>query len=448
MLATVIILFVLASQWRSRISEPDGCSNHGGFLMPSRYDSGCRQVIQVNNIPMKVLFLIRCLTYGGAERQLVLLANQLAARGHDVILAVFYGGGPLERDLDGSGVRLVALDKRSRWDLIPVLWRLIRILQRERPSILHGYMTDSNLAAWAAHFLRPRSKLFWGVRASNMESENYDWLTAINTSIESRLSRFADRILVNSRAGLDYSAGRGFPRDKMIHIPNGIDTNRFRPLGGARWRMRAEWGYASSDKVIGLVGRLDPMKDHATFLRAAAILTQKQADARFICVGEGPGDYRRKLVALSRDLGIGDKVQWAAARPDMTAVYNALDVFCSSSRYGEGFPNVIGEAMACGIPCVVTDVGDSAYIVADTGAVVHPNDPEALAEALKKQLDNLSPSTSGRDRILRNFTVAHLVDRTETALWDSLRCEDSIPAESAMCAEDTVSAMRDLHDRD
>src|SRR2546427_9328797 len=102
--------------------------------------------------------------------------------------------------------------------------------------------------------------------------------------------------------------------------------------------------------------------------------------------------------------------------------------------------------MACGIPCVVTDVGDSAYIVADTGAVVPPNDHEALAEALEKQLDNLSLSTSGRDRILRNFTVAHLVDRTETALWDSLRREDSILEESAMCAAHTASAIRDLHD--
>jgi glycosyltransferase involved in cell wall biosynthesis len=204
----------------------------------------------------------------------------------------------------------------------------------------------------------------------------------------------------------------------MVVIPNGIDTKRFCPDPEARQRIRAEWGVTESEKLIGLVGRLDPMKDHPTFLRAAALLMQEREDVHFVCVGDGPADYRRELHALGEELGLGQRLIWASARGDMPAVYNALDIATSSS-YGEGFPNVVGEAMACGVPCVVTHVGDSARIVGETGVVVPPKDPEALAVGWKSSLarDGSEVALKARLRVEENFSVGRMVERTEKAIW-------------------------------
>jgi glycosyltransferase involved in cell wall biosynthesis len=136
-----------------------------------------------------------------------------------------------------------------------------------------------------------------------------------------------------------------------------------------------------------------------------------------VCIGHGQDTYVKELKDLTCKLGIENRVQWLQARPDVRAVYNALDVFCSAS-FSEGFPNVIGEAMACGRHCVVTDVGDSRLLVGDTGVVVPSNNVEALAEGLLQKLDAAdSMNLQARQRILGNFTVAHLGDKTEQALW-------------------------------
>jgi len=202
----------------------------------------------------------------------------------------------------------------------------------------------------------------------------------------------------------------------MFHVPNGIDVDGFYFDPPAGQRVRTGWGFTGSERLIGLVGRLDPIKDHAGFLKAAARLSQEFPEARFVCIGNGPVEYKMKLEALSRELGLVQKVTWVPMRPDVRAVYNALDVVCLCSL-SEGFPNVIGEAMACGRHCVVTDVGDSRFLVGDAGVVVPPNDPEALARGLRKALTaGRDSNEAGRQRILEHFTVTHLADRTEKLL--------------------------------
>jgi glycosyltransferase involved in cell wall biosynthesis len=364
---------------------------------------------------MKILFLIGGLAYGGAERQLVLLANELARRGHEVAIGVFYSGGPFEKEVDRSRVRLIPLGKRSRWDLLSFFWTLLRVVRRERPDVVHGWLPDSNLVATMVRFLCPKVHVFWGIRCSNLET----MLGRVGRTVswfERRLSRFPDCIVVNSQAGFNHLARRGFPPEKMIRILNGIDVSGFYPDPSEGERMRVEWGFSGSEKLIGLVGRLDPIKDHAGFLKAAASVAQELPEVRFVCIGGGPSHYRGKLEALSCQLGLGQKVLWVASRPDVRAVYNALDVVCLCS-VTEGFSNVIGEAMACGRHCVVTDVGDCSFLVGDTGMVVPRNDPEALAEGLRQALTaGRSSNQRGRQRILEHFTVAHFVDRTEKVL--------------------------------
>jgi glycosyltransferase involved in cell wall biosynthesis len=364
---------------------------------------------------MKILFLARALNYGGAERQLVVLANELAMRGHDVAIAVFYIGAPLEKEIDCSRVRLIPLEKRSRWDLLSLYWTLLRVVHRERPDVLHGWMPDPNLVASLIGLLSPKVHVFWCIRCANVEMI-LDRVARTAYWFEPRLSHLADCIVVNSRAGLSHAASRGFPLDKMVHIPNGIDVSSFYPDPSAGQRVRVEWGFTAEERLIGLVGRLDPIKDHVCFLKSAARLAKEQPQARFVCIGDGPAEYKVKLEALSHELGLQQKVTWLRTRPDMRAVYSALDVVCLSSL-SEGFPNVIGEAMACNKHCVVTDVGDCSYLVGPTGTVVPPNDPNGLAGGLRQALASWrTPNERGRQRILEHFTVAQLADRTERLL--------------------------------
>jgi glycosyltransferase involved in cell wall biosynthesis len=367
---------------------------------------------------MKVLFLVRQLNIGGAERQLVIVANELASRGHEVVITSFYTGGALSKQLDSSRVRLISLEKRSRWDLFSLCVQLVRVMRQERPDILHGWMHTQNVIATMFRIFHPKAKLFWCVRSANLETV-LDRVETFLVWLQARLSIFADCIVVNSVAGMDHAASLGIARKKMVFIPNGIDTNAFYPSEAEGKKVRTEWGIGDNEKIIGKIARFDPIKNHPLFLKAAARIAAERPDVQFVCVGHGDASYLKQLQDLTSRLGIQDKVQWVNARKDMRAVYNALDIFCSSSA-SEGFPNVIGEAMACGRHCVVTDVGDSKLVVGATGISVPPDDVDAFAAALRQTLNGSALNLRARQRILENFTVAHLGDKTEQTLIHAL----------------------------
>lgn len=367
---------------------------------------------------MKIQFLTRSLGYGGAERQLVELAKGLRERGHDVLITTFYPGGPLEKDLRAAGAPIECIRKRGRWDTVGFLLRLLGQVRREQPDVLHGYLPFPNLLVTLCKPFLPRTRIVWGIRASRMDMSHYDRWTKIVFWAECLLARFADLVIVNSHSGKEHYRRHGVPAGKMTVVPNGIDTERFRPDPAARARLRQHWGVRDGEKLIGLVGRLDPMKDHPVFLNAAALLTKEREDIRFVCVGDGPEEYRSRLHALARDLGLERVMIWENGRDDMPAVYNALDIATSSSKFGEGFSNVIGEAMACGVPCVVTDVGDSARIVGGLGIVVNHSDPEDLKNGwlrcFELGLEEWSPSI--RRRVQALFSTDKLVQNTLMAL--------------------------------
>jgi glycosyltransferase involved in cell wall biosynthesis len=367
---------------------------------------------------MRILFVIRELEIGGAQRQLCLLANSLAERGHEPVIAVFYGGGGLENELR-RGVRIEFLKKGNRWDVLPFLGRLLKLMARERPDIVHGYMSGGNLCSTLARIASPKSKIVWGMRASLLDPRSGDLVSTVVDWIEARLSLLPDCIIANSVAGMRYCSGRGFPRKSLVHVPNAIDPENYYVDRAERERIRTEWGIAKSERVVGLVGRLHPMKGHAVFIAAAAQLKETGSSLRFVCLGSGSQEYRRDMENLAERLGLADKLLWVEARSDMRAVYNAMDVVCSASVYGEGFPNVIGEAMACERPCVVTDVGDSAFVVADTQVVVPHNDASALALGIARQLSHASGcSSAARRRIVDCFAIRKLTDTTESILRD------------------------------
>jgi glycosyltransferase involved in cell wall biosynthesis len=363
---------------------------------------------------LKIAFLIPSLHYGGAERQLVTLVKALDKNSFDVTLLQCYSGGPLEKDLENSGVKTISLEKRGRWDLFSFFWRLIHHLKHIQPDVLHGYLSTPNLLTIFLKPFFPSTQMIWGMRDSNKDLSHYDWLSRLMFPWECFLSRFADLIIFNSQAGRAYYLAQGFLPDRTVVIPNGIDTQHFKPDREARIKVRSEWEISEETILIGLVGRFNPMKDHPTFLKAAAILCQDRQDVSFVCVGGGPENYAQELYRLTNQLNIPEKVIWAGTRADMPAVYNAFDIATSSSAYGEGFANVIGEAMACGIPCVVTDIGDSGWIVDNTGIVVPPQNPEALARGWHLILEHQqykSPITKlrTRSRIVSEFSCNRLV---------------------------------------
>jgi len=375
-----------------------------------------QHVEKFNGKPMKVCFLLRSLNYGGAEQQLVLLAKGLHERGHQVVVMTFYSGGPLEMKLLEAGVRIRPLHKRGRWDVLAFLFRLVLIMREERPDILHSYLTDQNLVAILLKPLFHSGRIVWGVRCSIKDFGRREWLDGVSFKLTCWLSRFADAIIANSHAGSAHHVAMGYPAKKTVVIHNGIDTEPYHCDPKARERIRLEWGVTEHEELIGVVARLDPVKDHPTFLKAAALLSDKRRTSRFVCVGDGPAKYREELYALAKNLGLGERLLWVGNHEDMPAVYNALDISVSSSL-SEGLPNVIGEAMACGVPCVVTNVGDSAWVVGDMGEVVPRKNSVALADAIQRLLNRKTYDPAQiRRRIVDELSVNSLVTNTEHVL--------------------------------
>lgn len=367
--------------------------------------------------PLSVVFVVRQLSFGGAERQLVALARGLHGRGHRVRVLAFYGGGGLEDGLLQAGVPLTILGKRSRWDLVGPFARAAEVIRVERPEIIHGYLVDANI--FSLYFRRQvhGARAVWGVRASGLDWSNYPWAVGALFRLSVPCSRFADLIIANSQSGRRDHISAGYPADRFQVIPNGIDTGVFRPDAAVRAAERTALGYAPEHRVIGLIGRLDPQKGHATFLEAAALMADAAPAARFLCVGNGDESLRARLEMKATALGLGERVRFLPARGDVTATYNALDLLSTASLFGEGFPNVIGEAMACGVRCVVTDTGDSARVVGETGLVVPKGDAAALAEGWLRALEGTLATAPGpRARIEAEFSLERLVMRTEEAL--------------------------------
>lgn len=366
---------------------------------------------------MRILFLARSLDRGGAERQLAALASGLARRGHTVAVAVFYPGGSLEVDVRDAGVAVVNLAKEGRWDLAGFLQRLVSAVRHFHPDILHGYLAVPNTLALLARALPEGPRVIWGVRASVMDLDRYDWLSGLAYGLERQAARWPDLIVCNSRAGMEHALRRKFPARRLRLVVNGIDTDRFAPQPELGRVLRGQLGIGEDDCLIGLVARLDPMKDHPTFLQAAALVSRWHPKVRFLCVGDGTDAERRRLAGYAADLGIADRVIWQRGRNDMPAVYGALSIACLTST-GEGFPNVVAEAMACGIPCAVTGVGDAADIVGDLGEVVPPRDPAAVADALGRLIVRCSRAGDSlrqavRLRIANRFSLTAMLDRSE-----------------------------------
>ena len=231
------------------------------------------------------------------------------------------------------------------------------------------------------------------------------------------MSRFARGIICNSNAGRDYILSIGYENKNIKVIPNGIDTERFKYSPNKRMSQRNYWNLTDHSPLIGVVARIDFVKDHLSFIKAASRVLNDHPNTRFVCVGDGNPELLMSLKDESIQLGLSDKLIWAGHSNNPVADYSALDILVLPSMT-EGFPNVIVEAMACGLPVVATNVGDCRQIVGDCGWIVPPKNPEALAATISEAIYAL-PTWSAersRKRIQENFSVDAMVDQTLSVL--------------------------------
>jgi glycosyltransferase involved in cell wall biosynthesis len=369
---------------------------------------------------IRVVFLVRSLGFGGMERQLLALVKGIDQARFEVTILCFYAGGPLLPEFEQAAVPVVRLGKSGRWEVVTFLGRLVKAIRSLKPDIVHAYLPVPNFLAALLKLVFPRLHVVMGVRTSGKDLRQYDWTFRVSFWLEKLFSGLADLVIVNSQAGKTAYEKKGFNPRKLLVISNGVDTALYRPDLQAGAPLRQAWGVPAG-VLVGVIGRLDPMKGHLVFIQAAARLVREFPALRLVCVGDGPQAYRRKLEEMSVSLGLQERLTWVKARREVAVVYNALDICCSASVFGEGFPNVVGEAMACGIPCVVTDVGDSAMVIGETGRVAPVSDVEALAQALRTMilLSAIERSALGemaRQRILSNFSLQRMISNTETAL--------------------------------
>jgi glycosyltransferase involved in cell wall biosynthesis len=371
---------------------------------------------------LKVVHLITGLNIGGAETMLHKLLGGMDRDRFDSVVVSLIIPGPIGERIEALGIPVYTLGMQRGRPTPGHIRQLYRLLKRERPDILQTWMYHADLMGLIAGRLARVPHILWNLRCSDSV------LGASRTTIWTfkmcaRLSRWPSVIIANSEAGRRFHASRGYRPRRWVVLPNGFDLDRFKPDDQARCAVRTQLHLASDVPLVGLVGRYDRSKDHATFLRAAMLLSDRYPEVHFLLVGRGVASTNSKLMEVVGTHSVRERLHLLGERADIPSIMAGLDVLVSSSS-SEGFPNVIGEAMCCGVPCVVTDVGDSARLVGDCGIVVPPRDPWAIAGALEELLGAEVPAhcnmgMAARTRMLEHYNLPAIV-RGYEELYGSL----------------------------
>lgn len=343
--------------------------------------------------------MITGLSSGGAERALYnILAGGLAKQFDSVVVSLRDGGVYASR-LRALGVPVYELGMRSGLPRPATIARLRTLVRQHRPDLIQGWMYHGNLAASLAAILAPgQPAVAWNVRQSLYQLSAEKPLTRQVIRGNRLLSSRPHAILYNSRLSREQHEAFGFSSTMGRVIANGFDTEALAPTSEQRAAARKLVGIdEESDVVVGHVARFHPMKDHAGFLRAALRVLKHRPGTRFLLLGRDVSLENPALAGIVPD-ALTERFIFLGERSDVHQLMQTMDILCMSSAWGEAFPNVLGEAMASGVPCVATDVGDSAHIVGDTGRIAPASQPDALAEAL---LDLLALSATERDELGR-----------------------------------------------
>jgi len=367
---------------------------------------------------VRVVHLITDLSAHGAQMMLYKLLSRTDRTRFEPVVISMRGRGPMAEKIEALGVPVYDLKIRQPLPGPRSIGWLIYLVRRLRPDLIQGWMYHANLAAQVAKsFSRQNLSVIWSVHHSLYSLSYEKSLTAAIIKVSARLSKLPDKTLYVSKTSAQQHEIVGYTIANRVVVPIGFDIHAFIPSIGERISVRAELGVSKDAFLIGLIGRYHPMKDHTNFLTAASILIKTHPTVQFVLAGENVDTRNRTLLGLLNRLGVSTKVHLLGERRDIPRITAALDVATSSS-FSEGFPNAVGEAMACGVPCVVTDVGDSRWILGDTGHVVPPRDSAALARAWQDLIEigdegRRSFGKKARDRVVEKFSLEAVVGQYE-----------------------------------
>ena len=383
------------------------------------------------NKPIHIMHMITTLNIGGAEKALFNLLSSMDKSNFLNCVICLTDVGYVGQEMMAKGIPVHSLNMpngRLTFSGMAALWRLLSAI---RPAILQTWLYHSDLLGLVFGKLIGIKNICWNIRCAYMKLEDYRVSTKWVVKLCSILSSVPEVVVTNSRKALQFHHDSGYRPKHWEIIPNGFDLNQFKPdeqtkasfiselmQGSSFWKDKRETeiGKCEAPVFIGFIARFDPMKDHSTFFKAASFLLKEVENVYFILAGKDITEKNKELIALIQD-NSRDKFFFLGERSDIPTITAALDI-ASSVSHGEGFPNTIGEAMACGVPCVVTDVGDSAMIVGDTGRVVEARNPEALAAAWKELIDlgeekRRELGKAARERIKEHFELSQIVKQYE-----------------------------------
>jgi glycosyltransferase involved in cell wall biosynthesis len=380
----------------------------GVLTRRERYGRGAKERAVSFTESGTVLHVITDLDRGGAEAMLVRLvvAAQLRGSVKNIVVSLLDGGVHANK-LREAGIEVHSLQLSRFANLPGAFIKLVRLMRHVRPSLIMTWLYHADLIGTLAAIVSGvgTKRLIWNLRCSNIDFDRYAWTTRWTVKLLTLLSPLPRLVSVNSRAGQGAHEALGYrPRDWML-LPNGIDLDEYRPDGRDRIHVRNELGLDATTFAVGVIARVDPQKDHATLLDAAERVVAEYPHVRFVLVGR----HTDKLPRLDRVTVLGE-------RHDIARLLRGLDVVVLSSAYGEGTPNVLAEAMATGIPCVATDVGDAAALVEQSGIVISPQNPSELAAAIQSLLYEAAQARAlrgqrARETIRRWYNIEGAADR-------------------------------------
>jgi glycosyltransferase involved in cell wall biosynthesis len=365
---------------------------------------------------MKIVYTIVGLTTGGAEVMLYRILTRINRERFSLSVVCLMDRGTLGDRIEALGIPVYTLGMKAGGIPTPnVIWKLINIVREIQPDLIQGWMYHGNLAAQLAKvFCGRKIPVFWSIHYSVYSLDAEQKMTQAVIRLGAPISKYAKQVLYVSKLSKTQHETLGYEAGNGCVIPNGIDTALFTPSLEARSIVRQQLGLPPASFLIGSICRYHPMKDHANFIKAAALLLKNYPDTHFMMAGSQVDAANKTLNQLIEELGIAERIHLLGERSDMPRLMAALDIMTSASAYGEAFPLVLGEAMSSGVPCTVTDVGDSGWIVGNTGWVVPPKNPEALAEAWQEAIelgseDREKLGKAARSRIIECFSLESIV---------------------------------------
>jgi len=371
-----------------------------------------------------ICHIITGLQGGGAEKMLFrLLCNTLDGPFAYSVISLT-DTGPVGQQIRDIGIPVNSLRMPRGFPDPRGIFKLYFLLKRSRPNLVQTWMYHADLIGGITAKIAGKLPVVWNIRHSDLARDKIKRNTILTAKACAKLSsKLPNRIICCAENAKKAHIELGYDPDKIIVIPNGFDLDRFVPNIRMRYAIRKKLGLSSEVRLIGMIARFHRDKDHKNFIDAAASLHVVDPAAHFLLCGNNVEWTNPELANQIRKKNLHKNFHLIGEREDIHKIMASLDIATLSSS-SEAFPNVVGEAMACGIPCVVTDVGDSAYIVGDTGIVVPPRNPQALAQAWKDILalsleERLEIGRRARNRIKDMFDLRSTAQNYQ-ALWMSI----------------------------